>query len=111
VSGLPSCIDLTKKICVKNSQKEYQMCKKKKKIHVTQEMSSSFHFPFFGHFDQEVKKSAVIFRQNANFFIQTINKQDSCFIIFGSFDVWGTRDGMNGTIEKKYFNPYFNNCV
>ena len=31
-------------------------------------MLGSFHFWFFGHFDQETKKSAVIFRQNADFF-------------------------------------------
>ena len=58
---------------------------------------SIFRFSFFCQSDQKWKKSAVIFRQNADFFIQKISKQDSWFFIFGHFDQ-KTKNGMNSTL-------------
>ena len=45
-------------------------------------MSGSFHFSF----DKKPKKIAVIFRQNAEFFIHTEKNRTADFFVFGHFD-------------------------
>jgi hypothetical protein len=46
------------------------------------QIHSIFRFSFFGQNNKKSKKSAVIFRQSADFFIQKINKQDNWFFSF-----------------------------
>ena len=62
-------------------------------------MLGSFHFLFFGRFDQKMKKISCYFQANCRFFIQKINKLDSWFFRF--------LVPLTKKTKKKSAQPYF----